>query len=84
MVEPQATNRSGPEELLTDGPVAKPTQWTRIVNGVETKMELNSLRSCVERGAPFEDPDWQTTTAERLALESSLRLRGRPRLNGEI
>ena len=76
------TVRSGPDGLISDGPVPKPTAWTRIVNGVETEAELTALRSSVERGTPFGDAGWQIETAEQLGLESSLRPRGRPRLDG--
>lgn len=67
--------------LLSEGPIAKPLQWTRIVNGVETEAELMALRLSCERGTPFGDADWQVTTAQELGLESSLRPRGRPRLD---
>jgi putative transposase len=35
------TTRSGPDGLLCDGPILKPAQWTRHVDGVETEAELN-------------------------------------------
>lgn len=73
------TVRSCPEGLLSDGPLVKPSQWTRLVNGVQTEAELKSLRESVARGTPFGDPDWQAGTAKSLGLESSLRPRGRPR-----
>ena len=73
------TVRSGPEGLLSDGPILKPSQWTRHVNGVQTEAELKSLRHSLARGTPFGDTRWQTTTAKRLGLESSLRPRGRPK-----
>lgn len=73
------TARSGPDGLLCDGPIRKPAQWTRYVNGVETESELKSLRQSVARGTPFGDTRWQTKTAAALGLESSLRPRGRPR-----
>ena len=73
------TVRSGPEGLLSDGPILKPSQWTRHVNGVQTEAELKSLRHSLSRGTPFGDTRWQTATAKRLGLESSLRPRGRPK-----
>lgn len=42
-----------PVGLLSDEPVAKPTQWTGMVNGVETEGELKALRQSVDRGTPF-------------------------------
>ena len=77
------TERSGPPGLLSDGPLAKPAQWTRIVNGVETEAELEALRQSVDRGTPFGDVNWQTVTAADLGIEASMRPRGRPRLNPE-
>lgn len=73
------TARSAPEGLLSDGPLAKPSQWTRIVNGVQTEADLKSLRQSVARGTPFGETRWQSRTAAQLGLESSLRPRGRPR-----
>lgn len=75
------TERSGLDGLLVEGPVVKPDSWTRFVNGVETKAELKALRQSVERGTPFGDSDWQAETADQLGSESSLRPRGRPRLD---
>jgi putative transposase len=73
------TVRSGPDGLLCDGPILKPAQWTRHVNGVETEAELKALRHSLARGTPFGDTQWQTKTAATLGLESSLRPRGRPK-----
>ena len=73
------TARSGPEGILCDGPILKPAQWTRYVNGVDTEAELKSLRHSLARGTPFGDPRWQTRTAANLGLESSLRPRGIPK-----
>jgi putative transposase len=73
------SDRSGPEGLISSGPMPKGSNWTRWVNGVETEGELEAIRRSLNRGAPFGDPDWQQATARKLALESSLRPRGRPR-----
>lgn len=73
------TVRSAPHGLLCDGPLPKPAQWVRFVNGVETEAELNALRHSLARGTPFGDSRWQSKTAVKLGLESSLRPRGRPK-----
>ena len=73
--------QSGPEGLLSPGPLPKSPQWTRFVNGVETAAELKALRQCVRRGTPCGTPDWQQTTATQLGIESSMRPRGRPKKN---
>ena len=74
------SKRSGPEGLLSTGPLEKSRGWTNYVNGVETEAELAALRKCVARGTPFGEPSWQVKTAGELGLESTLRPRGRPRL----
>ena len=77
------TQRSGPIGMLSEGPVAKPAEWTRFVNGVETEAELTALRHSVSRRTPFGDPNWQNTTATQLGVEASMRLLGRPRLQDD-
>ncbi|MEJ7593809.1 MAG: hypothetical protein WKF77_19900 [Planctomycetaceae bacterium] len=73
------TVRSGPEGLLSDGPILKPSHWTHHVNGVQTEAELRSLRRSFALSTLFGDTRWQKTTAKQLALESSPRPRGRPK-----
>ena len=65
--------------LLSDWPVARPRHWLGHVNRPETPQELEALRKSVQRGCPFGSESWQTRTAKRLSLESTLRPRGRPR-----
>jgi len=65
-------------------PVEPPHDWVAEVNQIERQEELDILRSCVRRGAPFGTPEWQTYTGARLGLESSLRARGRPRKDTAI
>jgi putative transposase len=60
-------------------PVEPPRDWVAAVNRAESREELDALRSCVRRGAPFGKAEWQKRTAVRLGLESSLRPRGRPK-----
>ena len=62
-----------------DWPVEPPRNWTSLVNQAESGEELEALRRCVQRGAPFGRETWQQRTAAKLGLESSLRPRGRPR-----
>jgi len=51
-------------ELSSDGPVERGRNWQQSVN----------------RGTSWGDPNWQKRTSGSLGLESSLRPRGRPRL----
>jgi putative transposase len=49
------------------------------VNDPLTDGEMEGVRQCVRRGAPFGSSSWVRETATRLGLESTLRPRGRPR-----
>ena len=69
-----------PENIKIDpGPVARPRNWRQLVNKPQTEAEVLALRESIQRGRPFGAGAWQSETAERLALQSSLRPRGRPR-----
>ena len=61
-------------------PVDAPRSWLAWVNRPETAAELEALRRSLKRGRPFGDQRWQTRTATKLGLESTLRPRGRPRV----
>jgi putative transposase len=61
-------------------PVDAPSDWVAWVNRAETSLELEALRRSVNRGSPYGDERWQERTAKRLALESTLRPRGRQRV----
>ncbi len=64
--------------ILTESPVAKPENWAWLVDTPLNDDELNALRRCGRRNAPFGDDGWANETARNLGLESSLRRIGRP------
>jgi putative transposase len=64
---------------LVEGPVPRTRNWLASVNKAQPPGELLGLRISAMRGAPYGDPMWTVKTAKRLALQSSLRPRGRPR-----
>jgi putative transposase len=66
---------------LHPGPAPRGDDWVDWVYQPQSEAELSALRTCIARCTPFGGESWQRTTADRLGLESSLRLRGRPRLN---
>ena len=74
------TVRSGPPGLISEGPLPKSAGWTQYVNNIETEAELESLRKSVARGTPFGGLQWQEQTAIQLGLESSMRPKGRPKV----
>ena len=56
-----------------------PDDWEAFVQEPATDAELEAIRRCTFRGAPFGRPEWVARTARRLNLESSLRPRHRPK-----
>ena len=59
-------------------PVSRPRNWLRFVNQAQTARELEALRQSVRRGSPFGSEGWSARTVKRLALQSTVRPRGRP------
>ena len=59
-------------------PVTRPRNWIAYVNQPGTTTEIEAVRRCVQRGAPFGQANWARRTASLLGLESTLRPRGRP------
>lgn len=64
--------------ILVDGPLPLPKDWVDHVNAAQGAEEVDRIRTCVKRGAPFGDERWVRRTTVRLGLEASLRPRGRP------
>ena len=70
----------GPGELpMSAWPVERPRNWLAWVNRELKQAQIDGLRTCVERGRPLGPEDWVRRTAERLALDFTLRGPGRPR-----
>ena len=65
---------------LSAWPVDRPRGWTDRVNRPQSAAELETLRQCLTRGRPYGKAAWVNRMAKRLGLESTLRPRGRPRL----
>ena len=65
--------------LLEPWPLDRPPDWLQMVNQTATDAELESLRTCVNRGRPYGSQPWVTQTAGSLGLSFSLRSRGRPK-----
>ena len=68
------------EPLLSAWPSPEPRNWVTQVNQPQSDGELAALRRCLARGSPFGDNAWTVRTAQALGLTSTLRPRGRPRL----
>jgi putative transposase len=66
--------------ILSPWPTPRQPGWTERVNAPQSAAELKALQRSMDRGAPLGDAGWVQKTAEALDLESTLRPRGRPRL----
>ena len=64
--------------VLSEWPVPRPRLWRSQIQDPLPATELEALRRCVARGAPFGSSHWVQATAKRLDLETTLRPRGRP------
>jgi putative transposase len=64
---------------LHPGPVALATDWLQLVNESQTEAELEAMRQSVARGRPYGSDAWVQAVVQRLGLQSTVRVRGRPR-----
>jgi putative transposase len=64
---------------LVGGPVRRPGNWLEWVNQPLTAAQIEAVRRCVNRGAPYGSAAWVARAATALGLESALQPRGRPR-----
>jgi putative transposase len=68
------------DPMLSVWPSGPGPGWTEFVNTAQTAKDEAEITECIARGRPFGQPAWQSQTAARLGLESSLRPRGRPKI----
>jgi putative transposase len=64
---------------IHEWPVGRPGDWTEHVNQPPSSSDLAALRRCAQRGTPYGQDTWVEEMARRLALQSTLRQRGRPK-----
>ena len=67
-----------PPIALAESPVTLPSYWRHLVNEPQTSVELDALRTCVNRQRPFGANEWVTRQVGDLGLESSITPVGRP------
>ena len=65
--------------LLTEPPTARPDDWIEFVDQPQSSAELDALRRCSFKCAPYGSAGWVRDAAECLGLQSSLRGPGRPK-----
>lgn len=66
-------------KLIHEGPVPRWVEWLKYVNEPQTQAELQAIRNCSRREAPFGTESWTLATAQLLGLQWTLRGPGRPR-----
>src|SRR6478735_1389213 len=57
---------------ICESPVPLPSYWRHLVNEPQTSVELEEIRTCVNRQRPFGEPHWVSEQAEALGMEQSL------------
>lgn len=55
-------------KILSEAPVPIPDNWLEWVNRAISRAELDALRRCGRRQAPYGSPSWSQTTARSLGL----------------
>ena len=68
-----------PPYPLTASPVPLPSNWLEHVNSAQMPAEVEALRKCLERQAPYGSDEWRVEKARELGLEHCIAPRGRPR-----
>jgi len=64
--------------MIARAPVSLPRNWLQFVDAPQSPAELDALRRCGQRNAPFGDQAWTEETAKLLGLEASIHKLGRP------
>lgn len=74
-------NRGNAKEksILSAWPVRRTPNWLDHVNEPQTELALAAIRRSVKRGRPLGEQSWTSKIIERLGLESTIRLQGRPK-----
>ena len=72
------TTRS-PPAALTESPVALPSYWRHLVNEPQSTVEVEAIRTSVNRQRPFGDRDWAARRSSELGIAQTLKEIGRPR-----
>jgi len=67
------------QAFLSESPVTKPPSWINLVDQPHTNEELDTIRRCSFKRAPFGSGPWVAETVAELGLKSSLRGPGRPK-----
>ncbi len=64
---------------IVPGPIELPDDWQALVEQHVPEPQQAAIARSIERGIPFGDVAWTQITAARLALQSTITPKGRPR-----
>ena len=64
--------------MISPTPTPRPADWLQFVDEPQSLPELEALRRCSQRNAPFGTSSWTEETAKSLSLGASIRNLGRP------
>ena len=67
------------ELKIAAAPVSRPRDWLQFVDTPQSPSELDALRRCTQRNAPFGSRAWSKHTAKTMGLEANAKSLGRPR-----
>jgi putative transposase len=65
--------------LVDEALIELPDEWSKYVDTPFTEKELERVRQSVNRQSPYGDIMWQMKMSKDYGLESTIRLRGRPK-----
>lgn len=66
------------KKLLSEWPIDIPSNYNTLVNEVQPKTEVESLRYSVNKGKPYGSDSWVDSMVEKFDLKATLRNPGRP------
>jgi putative transposase len=67
------------DTIVSSPPLALPSDWLRVLDEELPNEILSKVIRSIERGCPYGDDAWIVRTAKKMALESTIRPRGRPK-----
>jgi putative transposase len=67
------------KDIIDTPPIILPDNWQEFINEKENKVDIDTIRNCINRQAPLGDQNWQEKVVKEYGLESTINPRGRPR-----
>ena len=64
--------------LIDSWPINRPSDWCEIVNQRQSRIELDTMHTCIARGLPYGSAEWVEEKIKQLGFNNLLRPLGRP------